>query len=146
MSKIRYPLIGRISHGGALTELAKTLHLIAAAADIATFAPTASVETEMVRSGFVPDTPANFLETVFAMEPGEVETVPYEGRLIVAFSTQKKHRRTIPIHPLWRRYWNNSFWQSYAQDPYSAFSAGVVSKTDVSLNQQLINGLHAQIQ
>ncbi|MEM1303017.1 MAG: peptidyl-prolyl cis-trans isomerase, partial [Pseudomonadota bacterium] len=132
----------------ALTSLAETLApQIAVGMDMATLGLTASVETEMLRSGFVPDTPPNFLEIVFGLEVGAVETVPYDGRVILVRldgvnETSPDDPDTAALAGLLEQQLS----QSYAQDLYSAFSAGVVSQTDVSLNQQLINGLHAQIQ
>jgi len=132
----------------ALTELAETLGpQIAAGMDMATLGLTASVETEMLRSGFVPDTPPDFMETVFAMEVGAVETVPYDGRVIlVRLDAINETSADDPDTAALAGLLQQQLSQSYAQDLYAAFSAGIVSQTDVSLNQQMINGLHAQIQ
>ncbi|WP_147125098.1 peptidylprolyl isomerase [Shimia ponticola] len=132
----------------ALSSLADTLSpQIAAGMDMATLGLTASVETEMLRSGFVPDTPPNFLETVFSMDVGQVETVAYDGRVIlVRLDAVNETSSDDPDTAALAGLLEQQLSQSYAQDLYSAFSAGVVGQTDVSLNQQLINGLHAQIQ
>ena len=120
---------------------------IAAGLDMADLGLSSSVETDMVRSGFVPDTPPNFIETVFATDEGAVDVLAGDGTAIIfrvhaVSEPSAGDEDTLAL----RQLLSQQLAQSYAQNIYGVFSAGVVANTDIDLNQQLINGLHAQIQ
>jgi len=67
-----------------LTALAEAaLPQIEEAGDFTVAGFDAIVETGQIRSAFVPDTPANFMTSVFEMTPGETRILPGDGTVVI---------------------------------------------------------------
>lgn len=132
----------------ALQGLAeRLLPQIEAGIDMAGLGLTAAQEVDITRGSFIPGAPAGFLDTVFSMEPGDLKILPGESAaVIIQLNAVTEASDDDPDAAAFREAIAGQIAQSYAQDVYAAFSAGVVARTDVTLNQQMINGLHAQIQ
>ncbi|MGR3492545.1 MAG: SurA N-terminal domain-containing protein [Shimia sp.] len=108
---------------------------------------TANVENEILRDGFVPDTPTDFLEQVFGMEVGAVQVIPGAGdAYMVQLNAVNAADDTDPGVALLADSVRAQIAQSYAADLYDTFARGIVEGTDVSLDQAMINGIHANFQ
>lgn len=129
------------------TYAAELTPQITAGSDMAALGLTATEETDMVRSGFVPETPAIFLTQVFDLQASEVKVIETATDvIIVRLDAIAPPADDDPDAQALGDFLGRQLADSYARDLYQSFSNNVVAGTDVDLNQTLINGLHAQIQ
>ncbi|MCH2077637.1 MAG: SurA N-terminal domain-containing protein [Rhodobacteraceae bacterium] len=131
-----------------LTALAERLApQIAAGTDMATLGLTASVEEQITRAAFVPGAPDGFLDIVFGMEPGDVEVIQGTGQVaMVRLNSVDAADPSDPNTAELIAAFETQIAQSYAQDLYGAYAQGILDNTTISLDQQQINGIHAQMQ
>ncbi|MGR3466591.1 MAG: SurA N-terminal domain-containing protein [Shimia sp.] len=132
----------------ALTERAEALAAeVEGGAALQDLGLTANVETEILRDGLLPDTPPGFLERVFEMAPGTVAVIPGAGdAYFVQLDTVNAADDSDPGVALLADSVRAQIAQSYAADLYDTFARGIVEGTDVSLDQAMINGIHANFQ
>jgi len=100
--------------------------------------------TNITRESFVPDTPADFLVTVFDMAPGDVrvisgDTAAYLVRLDAVAPPAEDDDNTARLEGL-----AQATAQSIGADILQAYSRAVESQAGISLNQTAINAVHTQ--
>lgn len=104
-----------------------------------------SVTTETDRSGFVQDAPDSLMKAVFAMKPGEMQVI--EGPNYVAVlrldtvkpaptegEDAKAQREALAIRAA----------QAISQDAFTLYSNALTSEAGITLDQNVINAVHAQ--
>ncbi|MEL6702066.1 MAG: peptidyl-prolyl cis-trans isomerase, partial [Pseudomonadota bacterium] len=121
----------------ALVTLAQTLEpQIAGGMDMATLGLTAQEESDLPRTAFVPDAPADFLIEVFDMAPGETLIIPGDGRVaLVRLDAVNAADLNDPDTAALANAVTAQVGQDYALDLYQVFSQGVVDKTSITLDQ-----------
>ncbi len=106
---------------------------------------TLQAETGITRERYVPDTPAEFLETVFGMETGAVtvvrgETAAYLVRLdAIAPPDAGDVDNTVLRDRL-----AGAAGQSLGNDILEAFTQAMVQQAGININQAALNAVHAQ--
>ncbi len=107
----------------------------------------ATEESGIDRSGFIPGTPANFLETVFAMEIGDLRSLPTEGGLIVVRLTDvhAPNMEDAQISAIADSL-NQQLAGALAQDIFEAYARHLQTEYPMVVNQQALNAVHAQFQ
>ncbi len=131
-----------------LEEMAANLTpMLGGDADFSVFALEPRLETGILRNGFVPDTPAGFLETVFSLEPGAVTTLPHDDTVLVlrldavrAPDTENEEITSL-ANTLLRQ-----AAEGIAQDVFQAYATELQVLNGVTLDQPAINAVHAQFQ
>ncbi|WP_299353305.1 peptidylprolyl isomerase [uncultured Shimia sp.] len=115
--------------------------------DFAAFGLTAEQRPNILRSGFVADTPEGFVDAVFAMETGTVTTIPAgDELLIVKMTAVNKPDRTNPeIANLMNALLQQGA-QGLSQDLFEAYAQEIQFVHGVTINQQALNAVHAQFQ
>ena len=131
-----------------LEEVAANLTpMLGGDADFSVFALNAREETGILRNGFVPDTPETFLDTVFALEPGAVATLPHDDTLLVIrldavrLPDESNEEITSLANTLLRQ-----AAEGMAQDIFQAYATELQALKGVTLDQPAINAVHAQFQ
>ncbi|MBR9842132.1 MAG: peptidylprolyl isomerase [Rhodobacteraceae bacterium] len=131
-----------------LEEMAANLApMLGAEADFSVFALDARTETGILRNGFVPDTPATFLDAIFALEPGSVVTLPHDDTLLVVrldavrLPDKSNEEITSLANTLLRQ-----AAEGMAQDVFQAYATELQALNGVTLDQAAINAVHAQFQ
>lgn len=115
--------------------------------DFAAFGLAPTPHPDLLRSGFVADTPPNFIEAIFAMDLGGVTSVAaQDGLLVVKLTDIQKPDLSDPEVANLR----NSVLQQAAgglsQDIFEAYAQDIQFEHGVTLNQQALNAVHAQFQ
>lgn len=116
-------------------------------ADFNVYGLEARTETGILRNGFVPDTPAGFLEAVFALEPGAVTTIAHEDTLLVLrLDTARQPDTENPeIASLTNTVLQQAA-EGMAQDIFQAYVTELQATLGVTIDQPAINAVHAQFQ
>lgn len=131
-----------------LQDVANTLTpMLGGEADFSVFALEPRVETGILRNGFVPDTPAAFLETVFSLELGAVATLPHDDTLLVVRldSVRAPDTANEEITSLTNTLLRQAA-EGIAQDVFQAYATELQMLKGVTLDQPAINAVHAQFQ
>lgn len=114
-------------------------------ADVETLDVTLEAAENITREGFIPDAPTDFLDTVFAMEPGEIkvlkgDTLAYLVRLDDILPPDPQNADlTVALDRL-----STTTAQSLGSDILAAYTSAVEAKAGISINQVAINAVHAQ--
>ena len=132
-----------------LEEMAAGLvpQLAAENADFAAFGLTAQEQPNILRNGFVADTPAGFITSIFEMEQGAVTTIPAGDELLIVKLTAvaKPDRSNAEIVNLASSLLQQSA-QALSQDIFEAYARDIQFEQGVTINQQALNAVHAQFQ
>lgn len=104
---------------------------------------TASAEA-LTRRGFEPDTPPDFVETVFDMSPGEVRLLDGEGRLFILRldAVQPPDENDADVIAL-RDALNDQISGAVADDLFRALAEDIRARAGVSIDQAALNAVHA---
>jgi len=132
----------------ALRTLAETLlPQVETGTEMSALGLNATVEVNMTRTDFVPDTPPGFLPEIFQMSPGDVTLVEdATSVLIVRLDDVLDPDTSDPTVVAMREALTQDLSSSFAQDAFEGFSRAVQSSVGLNLNQQAINAVHTQIQ
>ncbi|MDJ0825159.1 MAG: SurA N-terminal domain-containing protein [Rhodobacter sp.] len=104
-----------------------------------------SAETDIRRNGFIPGTPPDFLDQVFAMQAGETRVI--EGPSSVFLVRLDAIAPPDPAEPevaTRRDGFAEALAQSIGADILRAYSDAIQTQAGISLNQAAINAVHAQ--
>lgn len=106
---------------------------------------SANQETAVGRTTFIQETPIELLLAAFDMAPGEARALPGDGAAFVLrldsvnapdLQDEDTARTAVALAAQTR--------QSMAQDVFEAFTSAVQAEAGISVNQAMINAVHAQ--
>ncbi|MGH1465690.1 MAG: SurA N-terminal domain-containing protein [Cognatishimia sp.] len=117
-----------------------------AGADIVTLGLVVVQETDVTRGGFVPDTPQEFLQTVFEMALGAQQSMAFEDRVLIveldaitaADPANEENNALLTII-------GQQVSQALAQDVFQAFGGSIMRDADIEIDQSALNAVHAQL-
>ncbi|SMX31512.1 peptidylprolyl isomerase [Octadecabacter ascidiaceicola] len=101
-------------------------------------------ETNITRRGFINGAPSTFLPEIFEMEVGEVRVVPNEGNAIIVrldaitAADESDEAYSAEVASV-----AETVGEGIAQDIYELYSRTVQLRTDVQINEQALNAVHA---
>ncbi|WP_425049976.1 SurA N-terminal domain-containing protein [Psychromarinibacter sp. S121] len=102
-------------------------------------------ETGIGRDGFIPDTPTDFIVTIFGMEPGETQVIEgTNAAYLVRLDAINEPDLTDPAYADEATQLRDQLAAALGQDILGAYAATVQSEAGISLNQAAINAVHAQ--
>jgi len=102
---------------------------------------------DLTRRGFQPDTPPEFIDTVFSMEAGELRILDGEGRVFVLRLDDIEAPDTDdPDVGALHQNLEDSTAAGLSQDLYQALANDIRSRAGIELNQQALNAVHANFQ
>jgi peptidyl-prolyl cis-trans isomerase D len=118
-----------------------------AGADIVTLGLNVVQETDVTRSDFIPDVPADFLSAVFEMTVGETRLVAAGPELLIVEldATAPADLESAEANSL-RSLLSQQASQSLAQDVLNIYSAQIRGNADVQIDQNALSAIHAQMQ
>nr|WP_319948746.1 SurA N-terminal domain-containing protein [uncultured Shimia sp.] len=131
-----------------LQEMADTLvPQLSGDVDFTVFGLVANEETDMVRTGFVPEAPQGFMAQIFEMAQGDVDVIADDTSVWVvkldAIGTPDlESEEAKGLHAAISQ--QNS--SGLAQDIFDAYAREIQKLYPVTLNQQALNAVHAQMQ
>ncbi|SHI88846.1 peptidyl-prolyl cis-trans isomerase D [Shimia gijangensis] len=131
-----------------LQEMADGLvPLLEGEVEFAAFGLEATVQPNLLRSGFVADTPEGFVQSVFEMELGAVSSAATEnGLLIVRLIEIVKPDPNAPeVSNLLASVLDQGA-AGLSQDIFEAYAQNIQFEQGVTLNQPALNAVHAQFQ
>ena len=101
----------------------------------------------LTRQGFQPDTPPEFIETVFDMQPGDVSLLEGEGRVFILRldAVRPPAPDNEDLNQL-RNALRDQSASSVAQDFYQILATDIRSRTEIEIDQQAINAVHSNFQ
>mgnify|MGYP000417875202 CR=1 FL=1 len=104
------------------------------------------VEQQIRRQDFIPDAPPTLVAQVFQLQaPGDTVLVPAADRAIIArLDAVNPAARDDPGTMVLTQIMGQSIAQSMAQDIFEAYGTAVQTEAGISLNQSMINAVHAQ--
>ncbi|MBU2357445.1 MAG: peptidyl-prolyl cis-trans isomerase, partial [Alphaproteobacteria bacterium] len=130
-----------------LTRAEEIATTITPETDLATLGLTPTPSANLTRGSFVADTPADFMTTVFDMQPGETRALPTDtGAVIVRLNDVTpadlaSERMTAQAADI-----TQQASAGIAQDIYTAYAEAVRARTDVVIDQSAVNAVNAQLQ
>jgi peptidyl-prolyl cis-trans isomerase D len=99
---------------------------------------------EMMRGGIQPDTPAEFVSTVFGMQAGDVRTLEDTGRLfIIRLDEVLPPNAEDSDVAMLRDALDGRVAGSIAQDLYQVLAEDIRTRAGVQIDQQALNAVHA---
>ena len=130
-----------------LTELADTA--LPALREGQTFASQAldpQTDTGLARTDFVPNTPPEFMTSLFEMAPGDVQTVPAFGALaILRLDAITDATADEELQAQAARF-TETAGQALAADMFDIFTDDVLVRASPQINQQIVDAVLAQFQ
>lgn len=112
--------------------------------DMTTLGLEAIAEEAITRRGFINGAPSNFLSEVFEMASGDVRILPNgEGAVIVRLDAVAAADTSDEAYTAELETLAETAAQGMAQDVYEIFTGQVQLRTDVRINDQAINAVHA---
>src|SRR6056297_37805 len=101
----------------------------------------------LTRQSFQPDTPPEFIETVFDMQPGDVSLLEGEGRVFILRldAVRPPAPDNEDLNQL-RNALRDQSASSMAQDFYQILATDIRSRTEIEIDQQAINAVHSNFQ
>ena len=115
--------------------------------DLATLGLTPTPSANLTRGSFVADTPADFMTTVFQMQPGETRALPTDtGAIIVRLNAVTPADLTSERMTAQAADITQQASAGIAQDIYAAYAEAVRARTDVVIDQSAVNAVNAQLQ
>ena len=122
----------------------KQAQLSSAVQDFAFLDLDAKQETDITRRGFINGAPSNFLTEIFAMEQGDVRVLPNEGNaIIVRLDAISAADETDEAYSAEVASVAETVGEGIAQDIYELYSRTVQLRTDIQINEQALNAVHA---
>lgn len=127
------------------TDAAALLQAIENGASLSGLGHPVTVQTHITRDAFIGSTPPGFLESIFALEPGESLSAAGDAHIVVATLNQ-----VLPADAqdeeteTFRTSINDEIRQSLGQDALAAFNNALQFEAGISINQSAINAVHAQ--
>ncbi|WP_172294081.1 peptidyl-prolyl cis-trans isomerase [Pseudoruegeria sp. HB172150] len=110
-------------------------------------APVMNTETRLARDGFVPDTPDDFVDTVFAMAPDEVKVIEgNEGVFVVRVDAVTPPDLDDPNIAQIADQLRTQLTGAVGDDILSSFASAVQTEAGTTINQSALNAVHAQMQ
>ena len=115
--------------------------------DFASLGLIGNMESDMLRTSFVPQAPQGFMELVFKMQPGDVATIGGNESvaLIKLTDIQPPDVSNAELNQL-RGALAEELAGSLSQDIFEAFARSVQLRQGVLIDQRAINAVHAQFQ
>lgn len=114
--------------------------------DLASFGLTAVVDTDLTRRSFVPGTPPGFMVEVFDMDLGSTRVVDNGNTsIIVRVDAENTADLTDPQTAAEQTSVAETATAGIANDLYRIYAGEVQRRTDVNLNQNTLNAVHASI-
>lgn len=115
--------------------------------DFAGVGLTATVETDVLRNGFIPGTPEDYLEQVFDMALGDILiTNAFGGVIITRLDAQNGPDMDNGDVAALAASLREQAQAAVAQDIYEAYIRDIRSRVDVNLNTQAVNAVNASLQ
>lgn len=101
----------------------------------------------LTRQGFQPDTPPEFIETVFGMQKGDVTLLEGAGRVFILRLDDVRPPATDneDLAQL-RTALRDQSASSLAQDFYQVLATDIRARTEIEVDQQAINAVHSNFQ
>ncbi len=131
----------------ALTDKAEaSVAEMQAGADIITLGLTVQQERDITRGDFVPEVPADFLETIFGMAQGDVVAVPADDTvLVVELDSIDDAETDTPEATALRNIVSQQATQALAQDIFDAYANTIRGGADIEIDQHALAAVHAQL-
>lgn len=118
-----------------------------AGANIITLGLTVLQEQDVTRSDFLADLPANVIEEAFALDYSESTLVSAQDRvLILQLDNINPANLEAAESESLRNIISLQATQSLAQEIYESYAAQIRTGAAISINQQAVNAVHAQMQ
>ncbi|WP_435231625.1 SurA N-terminal domain-containing protein [Pseudopelagicola sp. nBUS_20] len=115
--------------------------------DFTSFGFNAIEETDIVRNGFIPGTPAGFLPMVFEMQQGDVRALnDGAGITLVRLNSINAPAIGSPEISAFSDNITQQVSTGIAQDIFDAYAQSLQTIYPVTLNQQALNAVHSQLQ
>ncbi len=115
--------------------------------DFTSFGFNAIEETDIVRNGFIPGTPAGFLPMVFEMQQGDVRALnDGAGITLVRLNSINAPAIGSPEISAFSDNITQQVSAGIAQDIFDAYAQSLQTIYPVTLNQQALNAVHSQLQ
>lgn len=128
-------------------RLAGQLPRLRAGTGFAELGMTPQSAEALTRNSFPPDMPPAFVETLFAMEPGEVETIGGGGQLVVLrLDAIRPPPEDSPDVAQLRTALRNQAASGLAQDLFQAVANDIRARAGIEIDQQALNAVHANFQ
>ncbi|WP_204114170.1 peptidyl-prolyl cis-trans isomerase [Shimia biformata] len=116
-------------------------------ADFAAFGLTAVEETGLMRSDFIPAVPPSLVEAAFEMAPGETRSLASEDAVfVIRLDGISPADLDDPENAALRASVDEQVGAGLSQDIFEAFAQSLQAMSDINLNQQALNAVHAQFQ
>ncbi len=113
--------------------------------DLASQGLTATVETEVLRTDFIADVPAEFLTTVFATDEGTVSVLPAgDASYVIHTDLIQGPDTTSPDYETAKAGLSDQSSAQIAEDLITAFGIALQNDLDITTNTAVINAVHAQ--
>lgn len=101
----------------------------------------------LTRQGFQPDTPPEFIETVFGMQKGDVTLLEGAGRVfILRLDDMRPPAPDNEDLAQLRTALRDQSASSLAQDFYQVLATDIRARTEIEVDQQAINAVHSNFQ
>lgn len=128
-------------------QVAPRLDALESGSDFADQGFSESTTTEITRSAFQPDAPAEFIETVFGLDEGEVTVIDGDSRIFVMRldSIAPPDAENEEMARL-RTALRDDAASGVAQDFFLLLTADIRSRAGVELDQQALNAVHSNFQ
>ena len=122
-------LVGRLASGATLEDMGRV-----------------DRETQVRRQDFIPDAPPTLVAQVFQLDrPGDTVLVPAAGQAFIArLDAINPAARDDPGTGVLTQIMTQAVTQSMAQDIFEAYGQAVQAEAGISLNQSMIDAVHAQ--
>ncbi len=117
-----------------------------AQSDLAALGLTPSVETGIVRSAFIEETPQQFVATVFTLAPGQATAMANgtQGALVVRLDAVTPVDEADPALVTVRQQLAAQVAQDISRDMLNVFDAQMQSQTKINIDQSTIDAVNAQ--
>lgn len=120
---------------------------VAAGADFPELEIDATTERDLTRRDFLNGTPPQFMDTVFAMMPGDVEIVEGPGAmLLVRLDDVSPPPADDPAVEAEASAIAANASEAIARDLYTYFTRSLQMQTDIQIDPQAVNAVHANFQ
>lgn len=125
-------------------ELASTILPLT---DFTTVGLTPTVEENLTRRNFLEGAPADFNDTVFGLNTGDVRVLPAtDGVVIVRLDAIAPPDMTSETNVAQRAQLAQTAAQGVAQDIFEAYATALQEQTEQNINQATVNAVNAQFQ
>jgi peptidyl-prolyl cis-trans isomerase D len=102
----------------------------------------AMIETDQTRGAFVEGTPADFMSTLFDLEPGAVATLPSDNAVVILRVDSVTEATESPDNATLLQNLSAQVNQTLAQDVLSVYTDSILFTNPPQINQQALQAVH----